>query len=259
MKHFSTVIVFAGFWALSGCLSFSEETTSPAATPDVLLKIDNKMAALEQKIQDKDKDILLLQQELLANKRRVFELSKSLEGHSMRLRSGFSFSEDEVAQLKALSQPKSSVLTPSPEGQVSTSKSLVEEKTEERPPSSQIVDLAEQKMKEGAVGEAVVMLSELQKHEPGLQDNGRHLILLARAWVDLNEPQNALPQLRRFYGTFPNSTFRTEGKLVEAKAQEKMGATQLSMGLYREVLALAPRSSEAEEARAALSRLREEF
>lgn len=106
-------------------------------------------------------------------------------------------------------------------------------------------------------GEAIVTLSTLQKQFPNQRDGGSGLVLLAQCWMKLGQPDNVFPILRNFYAKFPNSPEYLKGKMIEAQAQEKAGARERALIVYKEVIALGPQTRYAQEARSALAHMRD--
>ena len=260
---------------LTGCLSWfgseNQETSEQGAESKTIKEqkeTTSKLAEIEARTAEQGKENLMLKHELQTQQRRIWELSKALENHSMKMRSGFSFSEEEIAALqkqhkktKELAKGSGAEADGSPSEQMeapSKDESIAEAPPKKESSPKETTDLAESKMKLAEFGEAIPLLSKLQSDQPGLEDGGRSLKLLAQCWIAVGEPQNALPLLRKMQTRFPEGPHRIEGKLIEAEAHERLGAKQRSQSLYREVLALAPAGEPAQRARKALARIREE-
>jgi hypothetical protein len=251
------------FLNLGGCMSNSPAEPSPeaaAAAAQQNLELQKKILSLETQIKEAGQETLKIQHENQAIQRRLWELSKLMENHSMKLRSGFSFSEEDLAEMKKLSKLSAkSEEGPLPERTPSNAPAIAGTTPVPAGNSKITTDLAEQKIKLTEYGEAVSLLTALDKAEPTLEDNGKVIFLLARCWLALGEPQNTLVLTRRLQARFPNGPFKLSGKLIEAEAQEKLGAKQKSQALYREIIALEPTSELSQKARKALARIREEY
>jgi|GEM_PF-6983832 len=265
---------------LAGCATWfggesdkSEEASAEAkpqeaALQAALAKIDARLVRIDERLEGFEKashsarrDATQFQHELQELRSQMRSVRKLVELDARKTRSGLSVDLDPEAGKRVadaehrLSESARVPLPPALEGDT---ESLVETPLADNASPARLTDEAEEKMRLARYGEAVVILTDVQTKFPQSDDGGRSLLLLADGWLKIGEPQNALPAVRQIYTRFPTSFRIPAAKLLEARAQEKLGARQKALALYRELLATQAEGRQGQEARAALTRLRDE-
>ena len=234
---------------------------SPTALEQRLGQLESKVSSLEAQLAASSAGQGQMEFKLQAQSSDIFQLKKKIFLNNQTKRSGSTLERPPLHATGHLPpQPEKELHDPPPQGEAVVqdfSKSLAATPLEHSQESaSALLEIAKGKVSLGQFGDAVVVLSDLQSKAPQFEDSGESLLLLASCWMQLDEPQNVLPVVRQLYLRFPTSAFLLRAKLIEARAQEKIGAKQLSLSLLKEVLALRPTSLEAQEARALLARMR---
>jgi TolA-binding protein len=130
-------------------------------------------------------------------------------------------------------------------------------KNEEASLPAQMLADAQLKLNRGSYGEAIALVSEVQKKFPKHDDGGLGALILAESWLKLGEHENVFPVLRGFYLKHPQSPDFLSAKLTEGLALEGSGARERAAGVYREIIALGPETLFANSARKALQRMRD--
>lgn len=120
-----------------------------------------------------------------------------------------------------------------------------------------LVDRALIHLSQADYAKVLQLLEDFQTRFPNNPLNGTASLALAEAYVELQSPQRALAHIRGFYLQHPNDVRMPNAKLFEARIQKQLKAYQKAAQLYREVIALAPRSDLALKARASLEKLSE--
>ncbi|BBH53611.1 outer membrane protein assembly factor BamD [Fluviispira sanaruensis] len=123
--------------------------------------------------------------------------------------------------------------------------------------AAQLLAKAEIKIQQAQFGEAIVALEEMKKNFPNYDDSGKSNILAAEAWLRMSEYNNVLNELKTFYLKYPASHELSHAKLLEGQTYEKMDRKNKASDLYQEVIALAPQSNDAQNAREGMLRMRD--
>ncbi|WP_186646838.1 tetratricopeptide repeat protein [Fluviispira vulneris] len=123
--------------------------------------------------------------------------------------------------------------------------------------AAQLLANAEIKIQQAQFGEAIVTLEEMKKNFPNYDDSGKSNILAAEAWLRMSEYNNVLNELKTFYLKYPASHELSHAKLLEGQTYEKMDRKNKASDLYQEVIALAPQSNDAQNAREGMLRMRD--
>lgn len=153
-------------------------------------------------------------------------------------------------------QTQSSVDVPVTESQVASPAPTALENTEGS--ALKRIATAEMKMTAGEYVESCSTIKNIEQDFPNLNDGGKTYLLLAECSLQLQKPDASLSAVRKFYLKYPKSPEILAAKLIEARSHASMGSKERAIGVYREVISLAPRSSFAQTARAALQKLRDE-
>lgn len=245
----------------------STESEKDTPQAEALARLESRLDAFEKRLSDTErtaslarKDFSRFQHETQDLRNQLLAVRKRADRDERKRRSGLAMDFDDTAAARVEAKESASAVAPLPPPEGSFS-------PEDQPPNetqvrdegspARLTDEAEEKMRLARYGEAVVLLSEVQSRFPQFEDGGRSLVMLANGWLKLGEPQNALPALRQVYARFPTSALLPDAKLIEARAHEQMGTRQRALALYRELLATGPEGPQGQEARAALTRLRD--
>ncbi len=137
--------------------------------------------------------------------------------------------------------PSSKVIPPSPE---SVSKKIIAD--------------AELLISQKKHAEALASLGELEKQFPNVEDGGKSLLLMAECSMALNHPEDSITLMRKYYLKYPGSDEFLAAKIIEARAHAALGSRERSLKVYKEVIALGPKTGYAQTARAAIQKLRDE-
>lgn len=122
---------------------------------------------------------------------------------------------------------------------------------------AQLLAEAEIKLRQAQYGEAILELNKLKKNYPNFDDKGHAYLLSGESWLRLGEYNNVLNELRTFYIKFPNSPELAHAKLLEGETYEKLNNKSKAAQLYQEVITLSPQSTDAQNARDGLLRMRD--
>ncbi|WGL60307.1 outer membrane protein assembly factor BamD [Pigmentibacter sp. JX0631] len=122
---------------------------------------------------------------------------------------------------------------------------------------TQLIAEAEIKLRQAQYGEAILELNKLKKNYPNFDDKGHSYLLSSEAWLRLGEYNNVLNELRTYYIKFPNSPELTHAKLLEGQTYEKLNSKSKAAQIYQEVITLSPQSTDAQNARDGLLRMRD--
>jgi len=120
-----------------------------------------------------------------------------------------------------------------------------------------LVDRALIHLTQADYAKVLQLLEDFQNRFPNNPLSSTAALALTEAYVELQSPQRALAHVRGFYLQHPNDIRMPNAKWFEAKIQEQLRAPQKAAQLYREVIALAPKSELALKARASLEKLAE--
>lgn len=121
----------------------------------------------------------------------------------------------------------------------------------------QLIAEAEIKLRQAQYGEAILELNKLKKNYPNYDDKGHSYLLSGESWLRLGEYNNVLNELRTYYIKYPNSPELAHAKLLEGETYEKLNSKSKAAQLYQEVITLAPQSTDAQNARDGLLRMRD--
>lgn len=127
--------------------------------------------------------------------------------------------------------------------------------TSEAPQS--LVDRALIHLTQADYAKVLQLLEDFQNRFPNNPLSSTAALALTEAYVELQSPQRAIAHVRGFYLQHPNDLRMPNAKWFEAKIHEQLRAPQKAAQLYREVIALAPKSELALKARASLEKLAE--
>ena len=83
------------------------------------------------------------------------------------------------------------------------------------------------------------------------------MLLSSEAWLRLGEYNNVFNELRTFYIKFPNTPYLAHAKLLEAETYEKLNSKSKAAQIYQEVITLSPQSTDAQNARDGMLRMRD--
>lgn len=122
---------------------------------------------------------------------------------------------------------------------------------------AQLIADAEIKLRQAQYGEAIISLNNVKKNYPNFDDKGKSLLLSGEAWLRLGEYNNVFNELRTFYIKFPNTPDLSHAKLLEAETYEKLNSKSKAAQLYQEVITLSPQSTDAQNARDGMLRMRD--
>jgi TolA-binding protein len=106
--------------------------------------------------------------------------------------------------------------------------------------------------------EALASLGELEKQFPNVEDGGKSLLLMAECSIALSHSEEAITLMRKYYLKFPSSEEFLAAKILEARAHATLGARERALKVYKEVIALGPKTGYAQTARMAIQKLRDE-
>jgi len=122
---------------------------------------------------------------------------------------------------------------------------------------AQLIADAEIKLRQAQYGESIISLNNVKKNYPNYDDKGKSLLLSSEAWLRLGEYNNVFNELRTFYIKFPNTPDLPHAKLLEAETYEKLNSKSKAAQIYQDVITLAPQSTDAQNARDGLLRMRD--
>ncbi len=122
---------------------------------------------------------------------------------------------------------------------------------------AQLIADAEIKLRQAHYGEAIISLNNVKKNYPNYDDKGKSLLLSSEAWLRLGEYNNVFNELRTFYIKFPNTPDLAHAKLLEAETYEKLNSKSKAAQIYQEVITLSPQSTDAQNARDGMLRMRD--
>jgi TolA-binding protein len=120
-----------------------------------------------------------------------------------------------------------------------------------------LVDRALIHLTQSDYAKVLQLLEDFQNRFPNNPLSSTASLALAEAYVELQSPQRALTHVRGFYLQHPNDLRMPNAKWFEARIHEQLRAPQKAAQLYREVIALAPKSELALKARASLEKIAE--
>lgn len=241
-----------------GCATFPTGTQSPGRDHEKLLEQQQQLELLVKDHAISKQHIAGLNSDVRSLFEQVSTLKRQLEVVRRGMRSGV-FEEFADTGKFDVAHEKGPALPDLSFGRVQVS-SVDSVRTQDEGlkllPEQLLAD-AELKMQRAQFGEAVVILTEIEKSAPNMRDEGRSLLLLAECWNKLGQFDNAQVVLRSFYLNHPTSPHVLKGKYLEALSNEGRGLKGRAVVLYREVVAGGPQTSLAQSAREAMQRLRD--
>ncbi len=263
--HKPIIVTFAAF-ALTACQSM--ESGDSASKKDTATEIALKKNATAESNETLKTEIASLRAEVQSLHERLRSAERDVQSLQRGVRSGM-WEPTPAANIDIPTGTITGVLPPPAPAKTSNdpTRALVLPNRSVEPITSlgntegsatKRIAFAEAKMNAGDVSEALGILEDIEAQFPNINDNGKTQLLVAECSLRVQKPENALNSVRRFYLKYPKSPDLLSAKLLEARAHRDLGNNERAISVYREVVALGPRTGYAQTARSALQKLRDE-